>query len=101
MIVGPVFDLTEDEISVAGMYMLTAIGFALLWKLIQPLNKYRIGVFILCIVGMVLTITLFWNMFMHAEVSTRAGWIAVGLAFTVMLLSWGVNVAVDRTERKE
>ena len=101
MIVGPIFDLTEDEISVAGMYMLTAIGFALLWKLIQPLNKYRIGVFILCIVGMVLTITLFWNMFMHAEVSTRAGWIAVGLAFVVMLLSWGVNVAVDRAERKK
>ena len=100
MIVGPVFDLTEDEISVAGMYMLTAIGFALLWKLIQPLNKYRVGVFLLCIVGMILTITLFWNMFMHAEVSTRGGWIAVLLALGVMLLSWGVNVAIERTKRK-
>lgn len=101
MIVGPVFDLTEDEISVAGMYMLTAIGFALLWKLIQPVKKYRIGVFLLCIVGMILAITLFWNMFMHAEVSAGAGWIAVGLALGVMLLSWGVNIAVEKGKKKE
>ena len=101
MVVGPGFDLTEDEISVAGMFILSAIGFALLWRLIHPLNKYRIGVFALCIVCMILTIIFFWNMFIHATISVRAGWIAVGLAAVCAVLSWFTAGAVERYEMKK
>ncbi len=87
MVIGPRAGLTEDEISVAGLYMLSAIGFSLLWKLIHPLNKYRIGVFVLCTIGMILMIMVFWNTFIHATVSVEAGWLAVGLAAVCVILS--------------
>ena len=101
MVVGPGFDLTEDEISVAGMFILSAIGFSLLWHLIRPLNKYRIGVFALSIVGIVLTILIFWDMFIHATISIRAGWIAVGLAVGCAVISWLVGRAVERFEMQK
>ena len=46
MIFGRELGLTEDEIGVASTYMLSAVCFMLLWKLIHPLNKYRIVVFL-------------------------------------------------------
>ncbi len=95
MNVGPAAGLTEDEVSVAGMYMLSAIGFSLLLKLIQPLNKYRIGVFVLCVTGMVFTVAVFWNMFIHATISTSAGWIAIGLAAACAVLSWVILSVVE------
>ena len=100
MVAGPAYDLTADEISVMGMYMLTAIGFALLWKLIQPLNKYRIFVFTLCIVGMVGTVSIFWNLFIHATISTAAGWIALGFAAAAAGLALLVISVVGRAEKK-
>ena len=100
MVAGPAYDLTADEISVMGMYMLTAIGFALLWKLIQPLNKYRIFVFTLCIVGMVGTVSIFWNLFIHATISTAAGWIALGFAAVAAGLALLVIYVVGRKEKK-
>ena len=101
MIVGPTAGLTQDEISVTGLYMLTAIGFALLWKLIQPLNKFRIGVFLVCVIGMIFMITVFWDMFIHAEVSTGAGWAAVGLAFAAMAVAWCVMTVVEKAGKKK
>ncbi len=100
MVAGPAYDLTADEISVMGMYMLTAIGFALLWKLIQPLNKYRIFVFTLCIVGMVGMVSIFWNLFIHATISTAAGWIALGFAAAAAGLALLVISVVGRAEKK-
>ncbi|MBR6173527.1 MAG: HAD-IC family P-type ATPase [Eubacterium sp.] len=100
MIAGPASGLTEDEVSVTGMFMLTAIGFALLWRLIQPLNKYRIGVFLICIIGMIFTITVFWDMFMHAEITGKAAWIAIGLAVGVAALAWCVTSLLDRGGKK-
>ena len=100
MVAGPAYDLTADEISVMGMYMLTAIGFALLWKLIQPLNKYRIFVFTLCIVGMVGTVSIFWNLFIHATISTAAGWIALGFAAAAAGLALLVISVVGKAEKK-
>ncbi len=63
--------LTEDELGVAGTFLLSAVGFMLLWKLIHPLNKFRIGVFAVCVVGMALTVLVLWNILINAEVSGR------------------------------
>ena len=69
MYIGPkFFNLTDDEMGVAGTYFLSAVGFVLLWKLIHPLNKYRIFVFVLCVTGMVGSIIGFWNIFIMAAI---------------------------------
>ena len=87
MYIGPkFFNLTDDEMGVAGTYFLSAVGFVLLWKLIHPLNKYRIFVFVLCVTGMVGSIIGFWNIFIMAEVTVRGTWISVGYALAGALL---------------
>ena len=63
------FGITEDEVGVAGTFLLSAVGFVLLWKLIHPLNKYRIGVFALSVVGMIGAVFILWRIFINAEVT--------------------------------
>ena len=96
MIFGRELGLTEDEIGVASTYMLSAVCFMLLWKLIHPLNKYRIVVFLICVAAMILGIFALWNVFILAKVSTRGGWIAVGLAALSGALMWCISLVNRR-----
>ena len=96
MIFGRELGLTEDEIGVASTYMLSAVCFMLLWKLIHPLNKYRIVVFLICVAAMILGIFAHWNVFILAKVSTRGGWIAVGLAALSGALMWCISLVNRR-----
>ena len=96
MIFGRELGLTEDEIGVASTYMLSAVCFMLLWKLIHPLNKYRIVVFLICVAAMILGIFALWNVFILAKVSNRGGWIAVGLAALSGALMWCISLVNRR-----
>ena len=98
---GPKAGFTEDEISVTSTYILSAIGFALLWRQIRPLNKYRIFVFAVCVVGMLFCLSYLWNAFMVVSVSNRSAiWgivIALGgaLAASVLMMifdRWGAKL---------
>ena len=96
MIFGSELGLTEDEIGVASTYMLSAVCFMLLWKLIHPLNRYRILVFLVCVAAMILGIFALWNVFILAKVSTRGGWIAVGLAALSGAFMWCISLVNRR-----
>ena len=88
MLFGGRFGLTEDEIGVAGTYVLSLIGFVLLWRLIHPLNRFRIGVFALCVAGMVATIAILWNIFILADVSFRGSIICIAYALACAFVMW-------------
>ena len=98
MLVGPAYGMTKDEVSVTGMSMLAAIGFVLLWKLIHPLNRYRIVVFALCVLAMVLGVVALWNVFILAEVSTRGGLFALGYALAGGLLMWVISLVMQKRD---
>ena len=100
MLIGPHAGLTADEISVTGMYILSAIGFALLWKLIHPLNKYRIAVFAISILGMIFMVSVFWSMFMNSTIRFGAGLAAIGLAIACVFVSFFLITAVERLAAK-
>ena len=100
MLIGPHAGLTADEISVTGMYILSAIGFALLWKLIHPLNKYRIAVFAISILGMIFMASVFWSMFMNSTIRFGAGLAAIGLAIACVFVSFFLITAVERLAAK-
>ena len=98
MIFGREFGLTEDELGVAATYTLSAVCFMLLWKLIHPLNRYRIVVFLLCIAAMVLGIFVLWDVFILAKVSTAGGWKAIGFAMVGAVLMWCISL-VNREKK--
>ena len=88
MYAGPKFGLTEDEMGVAGTYLLSVMGYVLLWRLIHPLNKFRIAVFVVCIIGMVLSIVVLWSIFIMAVVTFKGTLISIGYALACALILW-------------
>ena len=98
MIFGSAWKLTDDEIGVTSTYLLSAVCFMLLWKLVHPLNRYRIAVFALCIVAMVLGVVVLWNVFILAEVSTRGGLFALGYALAGALLMWVISLVMQKRD---
>ena len=98
MIFGREFGLTEDELGVAATYTLSAVCFMLLWKLIHPLNRYRIIVFLLCIAAMLLGIFILWDVFILAKVSVAGGWKAIGFAMVGAVLMWCISL-VNREKK--
>ena len=51
---GSVFQLPADDIATASTLVLAFVGFMILWRISRPFNGYRIFVFLLNILGMVL-----------------------------------------------
>ena len=98
MIFGSAWKLTDDEIGVTSTYLLSAVCFMLLWKLIHPLNRYRIAVFALCIVAMILGVVVLWNVFILAKVSTRGGLFALGYALAGALLMWVISLVMQKRD---
>ena len=88
MYAGPKFGLTEDEMGVAGTYLLSVMGYVLLWRLIHPLNKFRIAVFVVCIIGMVLSVVVLWSIFIMAVVTFKGTLISIGYALACALILW-------------
>ncbi len=66
------FDIPVSDISTASTYLLSAVGFYILAALIQPLNRYRVSVFALCIVGLIASCLVFWYLFDINGLSPRA-----------------------------
>ena len=91
-------DLSNDELGVAGTFILSGIGFVLLWKNLKPLNRYRIFVFSLCVVGMIVTILTFWNIFILATVTFRGGMIGVGYTIVCSGAWWLIQQFIGRKE---
>ena len=85
---GPAVGLSEDEMGVAGTFLLSAVGFILLWKIIRPLNKYRKVVFAICVIGMILCTVVLWNVFIIAKVSFHGILIAIGYSIVGALMMW-------------
>ena len=48
------FNVNREEIATACSYLFFTGGFLILYKIIKPINKYRIGVISLCILGIIL-----------------------------------------------
>ncbi|MBQ9002752.1 MAG: HAD-IC family P-type ATPase, partial [Eggerthellaceae bacterium] len=66
------FDISQADVSTASTYLLSTVGFIILVGLIQPPNRYRVGVLVLCIVGLFVAGTLLWSLFDIFEMSPRA-----------------------------
>ena len=61
------FGVSSDEVGTTSVYLLSTVGFLILINLIQPPNRYRVGVFVLCIVGMAACCGVLWQLFdIHA-----------------------------------
>ncbi len=78
MLFANLFDVSQTDVATASTYLLSVVGFLILVGLIQPPNRYRITVLLLCIVGFVACCGFLWQLFDVYSMSMRA-WVLCGV----------------------
>ncbi|MBO5535462.1 MAG: HAD-IC family P-type ATPase [Clostridia bacterium] len=95
------FNISAEDVSTAGTYLLSAGGFMILWKITRPINRWRAAVFVLCIAGFIFCDTFLYRFFDLPALSAHAAALCAVFAiaqvtilrFFTDLLKWGVQQA--------
>ena len=93
------FNVGVKEITTACSYLFFTGGFLILYKIIKPINKYRIGVISLCILGIILTINIMPNFFAIKEISERSAILVTLFAIAEFSVIRWVTLILDKYEK--
>ncbi|WP_332371946.1 cation-translocating P-type ATPase [Lactococcus cremoris] len=69
VIAGAAFKLTASEISTSAVILLAVVGFMILTKISAPLNRFKMGIIIFNIVGIILSGFIFNSLFSMSKIS--------------------------------
>lgn len=72
VLIANLFELPKSDIGTASTYLLSVVGFIILFQLLLPLNKYRIAIFLFCVIGYFLCLTFFNSLFVIEALSMRS-----------------------------
>ena len=72
MLFAELFGISGSDVSTASTYLLSVVGFLILVNLVQPPNKYRVAVFAICVVGLIVCCGVLWDLFDIYSLSPRA-----------------------------
>lgn len=75
------FDISRSDVATASTYLLSVVGFIILMGLVRPFNRYRVGVFAICIIGLIAGCGFFYKLFDIYNLSERASVLCVVFAF--------------------
>ena len=108
MLFAELFSISETDVGTASMYLLSAVGFLILLNLIQPPNKYRVAVFVLCAIGLAVCSAFMWQLFDVYSLSPRALVLCIVFALAeigvLQILSvvnnWAYRQIVERRRKK-
>ncbi len=84
---GDLFNIDSADIGTASTYLLSVVGFIILWQICKPITKRRLAIIALCIVGFIVVGNLFSGIFDMGRISDQAAALCVVFAiaeFTVM-----------------
>ncbi len=81
MVFGKLFEIADTDISVASTFLLSFVGFMILWNLCKPLNLYRKVVLISCFIGFVLCAYFLSSLFSIAYISYPCLMLAIVFLF--------------------
>jgi cation-transporting ATPase E len=68
---GEEFKFNIDDISVSSTYLFAIVGFMILIFISRPMNRYRYGVLVVCVIGLLLTSVFFRNLFSITPISKQ------------------------------
>jgi len=99
MVFGNVFKIPTTDIGIASTYLLSIVGFMILFKLCKPMNRYRQLVLILCIAGFVFCAYFFNSLFAIDYISYQCIMLAVlfGIA-QESIMRFLVNLFEDKLQ---
>nr|MCR4610442.1 cation-translocating P-type ATPase [Lachnospiraceae bacterium] len=102
---GQLFNIPQQEIGTASTYLLSVIGFVILWDITKPMNKWRTFVFFVCIAGFILSNIFLYKLFDMTNISLEAAALCVVFAIAEMtIIRWLTflceNMIKNKTIRK-
>lgn len=100
MLFAELFDISTADVSTASTYLLSVVGFLILITLIQPPNRYRIGVLVLCVVGLVACRYVLWQLFDITTLSPRAFVLCIVFALAEVGVLLMLSTAIRWVYRK-
>ncbi len=87
------FNLPEDGIGTASTYLLSIVGFIILYELCIPQNKYRGSVFVLCIAGFLGCSTCLYSLFAIEDLSLQYAALCIVFAIAeITIMRWLTKV---------
>lgn len=87
------FNLPEDGIGTASTYLLSIVGFIILYELCIPQNKYRVSVFVLCIAGFLGCSTCLYSLFAIEDLSLQYAALCIVFAIAeITIMRWLTKV---------
>ena len=95
------FNVEGQEITTACSYLFFTGGFLILYKIIRPLNKYRLCIMALCILGILLTINIMPDFFAIKAISTRAAALVTLFAIAEFSVIRWITLILDKLETKK
>ncbi len=81
VILGQLFNISDTDVGVASTLLLSMVGFMILIRISSPMNAYRRGVIIACIIGFAYTAIQFHSLFAISSISYPCVLLAVVFAF--------------------
>ena len=95
------FNVEGQEITTACSYLFFTGGFLILYKIIRPLNKYRLSVMGLCILGIILTINIMPNFFAIKAISGRAAALVTLFAIAEISVIRRITLILDKLKKNK
>ena len=93
VIFSKLFNLPEDGIGTASTYLLSIVGFIILYELCIPQNKYRVSVFVLCIAGFLGCSTCLYSLFAIEDLSLQYAALCIVFAIAeITIMRWLTKV---------
>ncbi len=91
-----VFNLPKADVATASTLILSFVGFMILRRISLPFNKYRLGVFLINILGMVLTLFFIPNFFKVVMIPVTSIQLTILFSFAAESIFRALSVIIDK-----
>ena len=89
------FEIDYKEVSTASIYLISVVGFNILWLITRPINNYHRLVFALCIIGILLGSRILDQVFDMRDISLKATALCMVFAFAEMSIIRDLSYLLD------
>ena len=100
MVFAEMFGISQTEVSTASIYLISVVGFNILWFITRPLNNYHRIIFAICILGMLGSSRLLGQIFDMHEISAKATALCLVFAFAEMNVIKDVAYTIDQIDKR-
>ena len=100
MVFAELFEIPRIDVSTASIYLISVVGFNILWFITKPLNNYHRIIFAICILGMLASSKLLGQIFDMHDISVKATALCAVFAFAEMNVIKDFAYMLDQIDKK-